>query len=153
MFLICDYRGTIAEICDRAIWIKHQKNGVDILCNENEANAVYSNDTDSFYPAGRPLVSANKYHIVEVESVPEEVTALDYKYVNGEFVKMVETDRYDPEVRQLKTEKTANQNANDTTDLQLALVDAYEKNVDMDQQVTDLQLTLVDMYEATIAAQ
>ena len=152
MFLICDYRGTIAEICKRAVWIKHQKNGVDISCDEKDANAVYSNDSDSFYPAGRPCTAANKYHIVSVDVVPDGVVALEYKYINGEFVKMENTDRYDPEVRLLKTDARSQKTAQDATDLQLALVDQYEENIALNDQVTDLQLTIVDLYESTINA-
>ena len=152
MYLICDYRGTIAEICRQAVWIKHQKNGVDISCEEKDANAIYSNDTDSFYPAGRPCTAANRYHIVTVDVVPDNVVALEYKYINGEFIPMGENDRVDPEVRLLKTDKGVKKVASDTTDLQLALVDEYEQNIDLNNQITDLQLTIVDLYESTVKA-
>ena len=152
MYLICDYRGTIAEICKQAVWIKHQKNGVDISCEEKDANAIYSNDTDSFYPAGRTCTAANRYHIVTVDVVPDDVVALEYKYINGEFVPMGENDRVDPEVRLLKTDKGVKKVAYDTTDLQLALVDEYEQNIDLNNQITDLQLTIVDLYESTVNA-
>ena len=145
MYLICDYRGTIAEICRQAVWIKHQKNGVDISCEEKDANAIYSNDTDSVYPAGRPCTATNRYHIVTVDAVPDDVVALEYKYINGEFVPMGEDDRVDPEVRLLKTDKGVKKVASDTTDLQLALVDEYEQNIDLNNQITDLQLTIVDL--------
>ena len=152
MYLICDYRGTIAEICKQAVWIKHQKNGVDISCEEKDANAIYSNDTVSFYPAGRPGTAPNRYHIVTVDVVPDDVVALEYKYINGEFVPMGENDRVDPEVRLLKTDKGVKKVATDTTDLQLALVDEYEQNIDLNDQITDLQLTIVDLYESTVNA-
>lgn len=37
MYLICDYKGIIAEVCESPAWIKRQSNGVDVLCPESEA--------------------------------------------------------------------------------------------------------------------
>ena len=65
---------------------------------------------------------------------------------------MGEDDRVDPEVRLLKTDKGVKKVASDTTDLQLALVDEYEQNIDLNNQITDLQLTIVDLYESTLSA-
>lgn len=86
MYLICDYKGMIAEVCENPAWIKRQSNGVDVLCPESEATALYSNDTDSYYPAGRAAVSGTPYHLAEVDSVPAGA-GKGWKYENGQFSK------------------------------------------------------------------
>lgn len=88
MYLICDYRGVIVEICENPAWIKRQSNGVDVLCPENEATCLYSNDTDTYYPAGKNTVPGNRYHLETVEDVPENVTPLHWRYSAGEFVSL-----------------------------------------------------------------
>lgn len=84
MYLICDYKGIIAEVCEKPAWIKRQSNGVDVLCPESEATALYSNDTDSYYPAGKAAVSGIPYHLVEVDSVPTGA-GKGWKYENGQY--------------------------------------------------------------------
>ena len=87
MFLILDYKNVITEICNRAIYIKRLKNGFDDFATEADADSVYSDDTDSYYPAAKNPSSCNPYRIVEVEEVPENVEPLKFRYsVENGFV-------------------------------------------------------------------
>lgn len=86
MFLICDHKGIIAEICENPAWIKRQSNGVDVLCPEEEATSLYSNDTDSYYPALKSAVSGAAYRLVEVDTVPASVHP-GWRYEGGKFSK------------------------------------------------------------------
>lgn len=104
VYLICDYKGTIAEICEQPAYIKRQSNGVDVLCLKSEATAIYSNDTDSFYPAQKAATPGNAYNLVEVEEIPHGVTALTWKYQNGEFTLVGKDERLGPE---MQTEQNA----------------------------------------------
>ena len=87
MYLICDYKGEIAEVCENPAWIKRQSNGVDVLCPESEATALYSNDTDSYYPAGKAVVPGTPYHLVEVDNVPPGA-GKGWRYEGGQFSKV-----------------------------------------------------------------
>lgn len=154
MYLICDYKGVIAEICQYPAWVRKQTNGVVVLCDEKDADSIYSNDTDSFFPASKSAVSGNSYHLEEVEELPEGVTALDWQYVNGEFSPVEDGTNLEPEVRARKTEQIARSVDSQTTALQLGLVEAYEQSLQAqasaEQQVTDLQIALVELYESLL---
>lgn len=86
MYLICDYKDNIVEVCQRSVWIKRQTNGVDVLCDEADATALYSDDTDTYYPAGKAPTSGVAYRVVEVESVPAGV-GKGWKYEGGKFTR------------------------------------------------------------------
>lgn len=154
MYLICDYKGIIAEICQHPVWVRKQANGCVVLCSETDADAIYSNDTDSFYPASKSAVSGNSYHLEEVEEIPDEVAALDWQYSGGQFSQVEEDTHLEPEVRALKTEQLAKSVDSQTTALQLGLVESYEQSLQAqasaEQQVTDLQIALVELYESLL---
>ena len=88
MYLVLDYKNVVTEIASRAIYIKRLKNGFIDFATENDADSVYVEDTDSYYPARLAPGSCNTYHIVEVEEVPENVEALKYLYTSEGFVKL-----------------------------------------------------------------
>lgn len=155
MYLICDYKNVIVEICENPAWIKRQSNGVDVLCPESEATCLYSNDTDTYYPAGMAPVSGNRYHLETVEEVPEGVTPLHWKYSAGEFSAVEgEVDPSGPEMHLKKLDETAGQQASQTTDLQIALTDVFEAGLTQaesaNSQITELQLAIVELYESMI---
>lgn len=84
MYLILNSNSLICEIAQHPCYVRRQANGVVITCDKEHADAIYSNDTDSFYPVERVGYLWEKYHIGEVEEVPEHVTA-GYYYHAGEF--------------------------------------------------------------------
>lgn len=88
MYLILDYKDIITAIATRAIYIKRLKNGWIDFATENDADSVYVQDTDSYYPAKLAPGSCNTYRIVEVEEVPEGVEALKYRYTSEGFEKL-----------------------------------------------------------------
>ena len=84
MYLILNSQNMIAEICSHPCYVRRQANGVVILSEPEAADAIYSNDTDSFYPVERMGYLCDTYHMIEVEEVPEHVTA-GYYYHAGQF--------------------------------------------------------------------
>lgn len=87
-YLVLDYKDIITEIADRAIYIKKLKNGHVDFATENDADSVYVEDTDSYYPARYTSDPCNTYRIVEVEEVQEGVEALKYRYTSNGFEKL-----------------------------------------------------------------
>ncbi|MCR2025254.1 carbohydrate-binding protein [Anaerotruncus colihominis] len=85
MYLIINSNNLIAEICKHPSYVRQQDNGVVILSDEKDADAIYSNDSDTFWPTA-PFGYANESHtLVEVDAVPPEVKAGYYFYHAGEF--------------------------------------------------------------------
>lgn len=107
MYLICDYKGVIAEVCQHPAWVRKQSNGCVVLCDERDADAIYSNDTDSFYPAAKAAASGNPYHLEAVEDVPEGVAPIAWKYENGQFALSGE-QQLGPELKLNRTENLVN---------------------------------------------
>lgn len=85
MYLILDYKDVISEITNRAVWINHLSTGFDELSTEKEANSIYSEDSNTFYPTKNSDYANNPYRIVEVEEVPSNVEALKYRYTSEGF--------------------------------------------------------------------
>ena len=155
MYLICDYKNVIVEICENPAWIKRQSNGVDVLCPEKEATCLYSNDTDTYYPAARSPVSGNHYHLEQVEEVPENVTPLHWRYSAGTFMEIEgEVSPSGAEMHLKKLDETTEEQASQTTDLQIALTDVFEAGLTQaesaNSQITELQLAIVELYESMI---
>lgn len=85
MYLILDSTDRIAEICEHPCYVRRQDNGVVILSDQEHADAIYSNDSDSFWPTEKLGYLCESHTLVEVESVPAEVVAGFYFYHAGEF--------------------------------------------------------------------
>lgn len=85
MYLILDSTDRIAEICEHPSYVRRQDNGVVILSDQEHADAIYSNDSDSFWPTEKLGYLCESHTLVEVESVPAEVVAGFYFYNAGEF--------------------------------------------------------------------
>lgn len=85
MYLILDSTDRIAEICEHPSYVRRQDNGVVILSDQEHADAIYSNDSDSFWPTEKLGYLCESHTLVEVESVPAEVVAGFYFYHAGEF--------------------------------------------------------------------
>ena len=86
MYLICDQNNLIHETCNYPAYVLKQTNGVIVLCEKENADWIYSNDTDSFYVVPKDYYQPETFYLVEVESAPEDINEKDYKYENGEFV-------------------------------------------------------------------
>lgn len=85
MFLILTSANLIAEICERPCFVRRQDNGVVILSDKENADAIYSNDSNRFYQLKSVNYLNDTHTLVEVESVPESVVAGYYFYDAGEF--------------------------------------------------------------------
>lgn len=85
MYLILNQNNLIADITPQARYVKSQSNGVTIGCGESDAEAVYSANTDTFYPLKTVLFVSESYTLHEVGAVPDNVTAGYYFYRNGEY--------------------------------------------------------------------
>lgn len=84
MYIIIDSKNVIAEICKHPCYVRTQTNGVTILSDQNSADAIYSNDTDTFYGVRR-VGAADAYRFVEVGDIPDSVQP-GHLYKDGEFV-------------------------------------------------------------------
>lgn len=85
MFLILTSANLIAEICTHPCYVRRQDNGVVILSDKENADAIYSNDSNKFYQLKSVNYLNETHTLVEVESVPENVVEGYYFYDAGEF--------------------------------------------------------------------
>lgn len=85
MYLIINSRKLIAEICQHPSYVRRQDNGVVILSDKEHADAIYSNDSDTFWPTAPFGYVSESHTLVEVDIVPSEVKAGYYFYHAGEF--------------------------------------------------------------------
>lgn len=85
MYLILDSTNRIAEICKEVRYVRRQTNGVVILSSPEEADALYSDDSDTFWPLEPLGYLCEKHRLVEVDTVPAGVVAGYYFYHAGEF--------------------------------------------------------------------
>ena len=125
MHLIVDSSNRIVDICKYPFYVRRQKNGIVVRCGEELADAIYSDNTDTFWPIENVGYLCESHTAVEVETVPEEVVVGYYFYQAGEFY---------------------------PTESDLAALEKSKKlevqTAALEQQVTDLQMALCDMYEA-----
>lgn len=85
MYLITNSANLIVEICEHPCYVHRQANGVVVLSEQDKADAIYSNDSNTFWPLERVGYLCDGHALVEVESVPAEVVAGFYFYHAGEF--------------------------------------------------------------------
>ncbi len=85
MYLILDTNNLIAEISNNPCYVRRQNNGVVILSDKDSADAIYSNDTDKYYPIERIGYLSESYHLEETENIPGNVAAGFWFYHAGEF--------------------------------------------------------------------
>lgn len=85
MYLILDSKNLIKEICGKPCYVRRQSNGVVILTERVNADAIYSSETDSFYPVERIGYLCDSHRLVEIENVPENVTAGYWYFDCGQF--------------------------------------------------------------------
>jgi hypothetical protein len=102
MYLIINQAKRVMDITSHAQYIKRQKNGVVINCSAEDADAIYSADSDCFFPLERTGYIGDGHSLVEVEIVPDNVEAGYYFYHAGEFYSS------DAELARLARDKAAN---------------------------------------------
>lgn len=83
MYLIINSEDLIVEIANQACYVRRQPNGVITLSDKDSAEAIYSNDSDKFYPIEND--EWGKHYLVVADTVPGSVVAGYYYYHAGEF--------------------------------------------------------------------
>lgn len=85
MYLIVNSEYKIVDISNISRYVRRQSNGIVVLCDRADAEAIYSDDHNTYYPIGRVGYVVDSHQLVEVDSVPDGVVAGYYYYRNGEF--------------------------------------------------------------------
>lgn len=57
MYLITNSANLIVEICEHPCYVRKQANGVVVLSEQDKADAIYSNDSNTFWPTQQVRVS------------------------------------------------------------------------------------------------
>lgn len=91
MYLITNKQNKILEIANRALYVIKQKNGVVIPSPQNMADAIYVDDSNTFYPLKSTEYMPESYDLVEVDDIPDYLVA-GYYYYNGEEFYSTEAD-------------------------------------------------------------
>lgn len=85
MYLILNSEYKVMDICEVAKYVRRQSNGIVVSCPQDDAEAIYSDNSNTFYPIERTGFVAEGHTLVQVDSVPDGVVAGYYYYRNGEF--------------------------------------------------------------------
>ena len=85
MYLILNSEYKVMDICEVAKYVRRQSNGIVVSCPQDDAEAIYSDDSNTFYPIERTGFVADSHTLVQVDSVPDGVVAGYYYYKDGEF--------------------------------------------------------------------
>ena len=85
MYLILNSEYKVMDIGEVAKYVRRQSNGIVVSCPQDDAEAIYSDDSNTFYPIERTGFVAEGHTLVQVDSVPDGVVAGYYYYRNGEF--------------------------------------------------------------------
>lgn len=85
MYLILNSEYKVMDICEVAKYVRRQSNGIVVSCPQDDAEAIYSDDSNTFYPIERTGFVAEGHTLVQVDSVLDGVVAGYYYYRNGEF--------------------------------------------------------------------
>ena len=85
MYLILNSENKILNISRMARYVYRQPNGIVVLCGAEKAEAIYSDDHNTYYPIERVGYVADSHQLVQVDSVPDGVVAGYYYYKDGEF--------------------------------------------------------------------
>lgn len=134
MYLIINSKKLIAEIAEHPSYVRQQTNGVIITCDKEHADAIYSNDSDAFYPIEKAGYLCESHTLIEVDSVPENVVAGYYFYHAGEF--------YITEENQIALDKERSAESLIEENEQLKTQVA-----ELEEELTNAQLALCDVYE------
>ena len=85
MYLIVNSEYKIVDISNISRYVRRQPNGIIVLCDRADAEAIYSDDHNTYYPIERVGYVVDSHQLVEVDSVPEGIVAGYYYYRDGEY--------------------------------------------------------------------
>ncbi len=85
MYVITNARKKIQAFGNLAQYVRRQKNGVVIFCAKEDADALYMNDNDTYWPIESDGYHVDSHSLHEVEAVPAGLTPGFYYYHAGEF--------------------------------------------------------------------
>lgn len=134
MYLVLNCAERIVDISAEAQYVRRQENGVVIRCPEEKADAIYSANTDCFYPLEPTGYISDGHSLIEVKEVPEEVTAGYYFYHAGEF-SITDED------------KAALEKAKNAESLAAENIRLKEQVTSLEEELVSTQLALCDVYE------
>lgn len=126
MFLvISNPTGLIKDISNYTCYTKIQSNNISITCEQHEANAIYSSNSDNFYSLIDEAGRTNAHSIVEVDNIPQNVVIGYYSYKDGNFF--------------VSPQKQKELEKKQSDEVRIA---------SLETQVTDTQLALCEMFES-----
>lgn len=83
MYVICDRWNIVRHYSEDIRYIKTQTNGVTVGCPPAQAEAIYCNATDTYWPIKETYVGQPTYILYDVETVPEGAEVDITRYNNG----------------------------------------------------------------------
>lgn len=100
MFLILNSSNLIVDISEYANYVRTQNNGITVFCEKEKADAIYSANTDKFYPLEHSGYLGDSFTMVEIDEVSSRIRAGYHYFISGEFY--VTVDGESEELRELK---------------------------------------------------
>lgn len=86
MFIILNRANLVTAVTSAVSYVRVGPGGLPVVTAPEEAAAVYSADTDEFYPLdASDLWSGGGYRVEEVDTVPDAVAPGYFYYSGGEF--------------------------------------------------------------------
>lgn len=85
MYVICDRWNIVRHYSEDIRYIKTQTNGVTVGCPPAQAEAIYCNATDTYWPIKETYAGQPTYILYDVETVPEGVEVDITRYNLGEL--------------------------------------------------------------------
>ena len=73
MYLITNSEHKIVDISNISRYVRRQPNGIVVLCDRADAEAIYSDDHNKYYPIDRVGYVADSHQLISVENVPENI--------------------------------------------------------------------------------
>ena len=90
MYLILSPTKRIVDISPQAQYVRRQRNKIVVGCAPENADAIYSANTDAFYPLDPTGYIGDGHTLAEVDAIPEAVEAGYYYYHANEFYTTVD---------------------------------------------------------------
>jgi hypothetical protein len=92
MFIIINRANLVVNVTSDIRYVKRHANDLAINADKDDADAIYVEDNDTFYPTVGSLWSKDVFIVVEVEEVPDEVIANYWYWRDGEFYTTLEKE-------------------------------------------------------------
>lgn len=91
MYVICDKSNIVRHYSEDIRYITTQPNGVTVGTTPRQAEAVYCNTTDTYWPIKETYVGQPTYTMYQVEEIPESCGVDITRYHNGVLESAFET--------------------------------------------------------------